>query len=42
MKGKACLSYLISVCNKVTHLVDERQAVDVIFLNFSQSILLDR
>lgn len=49
IKGKSCPSNLISFCDKVTHLVDERMAVDVIFLHFSKafgtaphSILLDK
>lgn len=47
MKGKSCPSILISFCDKVIHLVEERMAVDVIFLHFSKafgthSILLDK
>ncbi|GAB0203692.1 mitochondrial enolase superfamily member 1 [Grus japonensis] len=49
MKGRSCLTNLISFYNKVTHLVDEGKAVDVVFLNFrkafgtvSHSILLEK
>ncbi|KAK4831670.1 LOW QUALITY PROTEIN: hypothetical protein QYF61_018667 [Mycteria americana] len=35
MKGKSCLTNLISFYNKVTQLVDEGKAVDVVYLEFS-------
>ncbi|GAB0178736.1 mitochondrial enolase superfamily member 1 [Grus japonensis] len=49
MKGRSCLTNLISFCGQVTHLVDEGKAVDVIYLDFSKafdtvsdSILLEK
>ena len=49
MKGRSCLTYLISYYDQVTCLVDDRKAVDVVYLNFRQafdtvshSILLEK
>ena len=35
--GRSCLTNLISFYDKVTRLVDEGKAVDVVYLNFSKA-----
>ena len=35
--GRSCLTNLISVYDKVTRLVDEGKAVDVVYLDFSKA-----
>uniref|UniRef100_A0A8B9ZP11 Reverse transcriptase domain-containing protein n=1 Tax=Anas zonorhyncha TaxID=75864 RepID=A0A8B9ZP11_9AVES len=37
MKGRSCLTNLISFCDKVTRWVDEGKAVDVVYLDFSKT-----
>ena len=37
MKGRSCLTTLISFYDLVTHLVDEGKAVDVVYLDFSKA-----
>ncbi|GAB0205730.1 mitochondrial enolase superfamily member 1 [Grus japonensis] len=37
MKGRSCLSNLISIYDKVTHSVNEGKAVDVVYLDFSKA-----
>ncbi|GAB0206011.1 mitochondrial enolase superfamily member 1 [Grus japonensis] len=36
-KGKSCLTNLIAFCDGMTGWVDERRAVDVVYLNFSKA-----
>jgi len=38
MKGRSCLTNLISCHDKVTHLMDEGKAVDVVYLVFSKAL----
>jgi len=49
MKGRSCLTNLISFCDQVTQLVDERKAVYLTYLDFTKafdsvphSILLEK
>ncbi|XP_066843722.1 NADH dehydrogenase [ubiquinone] 1 alpha subcomplex assembly factor 2 isoform X1 [Anser cygnoides] len=37
MKGRSCLMNLISFCDKVTRLMDEGKAVDVVYLDISKA-----
>ena len=37
MNGRCCLTNLISFCDKVTRLLDEGKAVDVVYLDFSKA-----
>ena len=37
MKGRSCLTHLISFYDKVICLVDEGKAVDVVYLDFSKT-----
>jgi len=37
MKGRSCLTSLISCYGQVTRLLDEGKAVDVIYLDFSKA-----
>ena len=36
-KSKSCLTNLIAFCNEVTGAVEERKAVDVVYLDFSKA-----
>jgi len=36
-KGRSCLTNLIYFCDKVTHLVDEGKAMDIVYLDFSKA-----
>ena len=38
MKGRSCLTNLISFYNWVTRLVDKGKAVDVVYLDFSRDL----
>jgi len=49
MKGRTCLTNLISFYDRVTHLVDEGKAIDLVYLDFNKafevvcpSILLEK
>jgi len=49
MKGRSCLTNLISFCDKVIHLVDEGKAVGIVYMDFnkvldtiSHSIILEK
>jgi len=37
MKGRSCLTKIISFCDQVTCLTDEGKAVDVVYLDFSKA-----
>lgn len=37
MKGRSCLTNVISFCDRVIHLVDEGRTVDVVYLDFSKA-----
>lgn len=41
IKGKSCLSDLISFCDKITCLVHEGRSVDIIFLDFCKAFDTD-
>ena len=38
MKGRSCLTNLISFYDQVTHLVEEGKAVDIVCLDFSKAL----
>ena len=38
MKGRSCLTNLISFCDKATCLVDERKAVDIVYQEFRKAV----
>ncbi len=40
MKGRSCLTNLISFYNWVTRLVDEGKVVDVVYLDFSKAYVM--
>ncbi|GAB0190043.1 hypothetical protein GRJ2_001469600 [Grus japonensis] len=37
MKGRSCLTNLVSFDDKMTHIVDEGKAVDVVYLDFNKA-----
>ena len=37
MKGRSCLTNLISFCDKMTRLLDEGKAVDIVYLDFQKA-----
>lgn len=37
MKGRSCLTNLISFCNKMTSLIDDGKVVNVVSLDFSKA-----
>jgi len=37
MKGRSCLTNLISFCDKMSHIGDEGEVVNVVYLEFSKT-----
>lgn len=37
MKGRSCLNNPISFYDKMTHLVDKKKVVDIVYLNISEA-----